>query len=75
MRYEVRSVRYGEEQPLLDEGWEPFAVCLHGTPYQFLNTATGRMATEHQIAEYIYLRRKVKAISVKTVSDHPIKPE
>ena len=60
MKYDVRCVRVGEHQPLLDEGYEPFAVSAHDTSYGFLNTTTNRREIEHQTTDYIYLRKPIR---------------
>ena len=58
-KYDVRCVRAGEEQQLLDEGWEPFGVSAHDTSYTFLDTTTGRRETEYRSTDYIYLRKEI----------------
>lgn len=60
MKYDIRTVRTGEEQTLLDEGYEPFGVSAHDTSYQFLNLSTNRRETKHQTTDYIYLQKKIK---------------
>ena len=60
MKYDIVSVRAGEEQPLLNKGYEPFGISPHNTSYQYLNTTINRYVTEHQVTDYIYLRKKIK---------------
>ena len=57
-KYIIRSARSGEEQSLLDEGYEPFGISAHDTSYTFLNTSTNRREVEHQTTDYIYLRKE-----------------
>ena len=58
-KYDVRRVRVGEEQQLLDQGYEPFAVSPQDTSYRFLNPTSWRSETQHQTTDYIYLRKVV----------------
>jgi len=59
-KWDIISVRVGEEQEYLDKGYEPFGVSPHDTSYQFLNTTLNRYETHHQTTDYIYLRKLIK---------------
>ena len=61
MKYDIRSVRAGEEQSLLDDGWEPFAAVAREASYEH-STGLGanyRM-TMYRSIDYIYLKKRVK---------------
>jgi len=57
--WEIKSVRVGQEQKFLEQGWEPFAVSSHNTSFEFFNTSTNRQETSHQTTDYIYLRKEI----------------
>jgi len=59
-KWQIVSVRYGEEAKYLDAGWEPFAVSPSNTSYRFFNTSLNKHETEYQSRDYIYLRRRIK---------------
>jgi len=56
-QWETAVVRKGEEQPYLDDGWEPYAVSPHDTSYEMTDNISGRRVTEHQTTDFIHLRR------------------
>ena len=58
-KWDTRCVRSGEEQNLLDQGYEPYGVSGHDTSYMFLNTSNGKRETEHRTTDYIHLRKLV----------------
>lgn len=59
-KWQIVSIRYGEEAEYLDAGWEPFAVSPHNTSYQIFNTSLNRYETQYQSTDYIYLRRRIE---------------
>ena len=56
-KYDVRWVKVGEEKPLLDEGYEPFAVSAHDTSYEVATSNIYISKTVHRTTDYIYLRK------------------
>ena len=58
-KWETAVVRKGEEQPFLNEGWEPFAVCPHDESFRFYNTTEKVMQAVPRTTDYIHLRRAV----------------
>jgi hypothetical protein len=60
MKYDIRVVRAGEEQALLDGAYEPFSVVSHDTSYWFYNTSLNMRELERQNTDYIYLRKPVE---------------
>ena len=55
--WETISVRSGQEQKYLEQGWEPFGVSGHDESYEFYATNQKRFTTEHKTVDYIHLRR------------------
>ena len=55
--WETISVRQGEEQKYLEQGWEPFGVSPHDESYEFYATNQKRFTTKHRTVDYIHLRR------------------
>ena len=58
-KWEIVSVRAGEEAKYLNAGWEPFSVSPQNTSYQFYNNSLGKYETQHQTMDIIYLRRSI----------------
>jgi hypothetical protein len=57
LNYSIVSVRLGNEEKYLEEGWEPFGVSPHDESYEFYATNQKRFVTEHRTVDYIHLRK------------------
>lgn len=57
-KWEIISVRSGEEKKYLEDGYEPFGVSPHDTSYMFTNTNNNEREIQHRTTDYIYLRKK-----------------
>lgn len=67
MKYKVVKVRFGEHQEFLNKGYEPFSVAIMDSSYEFRDSLSGRICTEHRSTDYIYLR---KMVNTKSLTNH-----
>ena len=55
-KWDIVSVRSGEEGDLLEKGYEPFGVTTQDTSYTFTNSTNNKREVKYQSQDFIYLR-------------------